>query len=222
MLNYNLFNYKMKILFWHRKNKVNAKGEAPIYCRITINGDRGADFSTGIYCKVDHFNSKLQKINQDEIANLKLAQLAHKINTIYIELTNKGVDITPGRIQEYLIGKRHLGITLIQLMNMYREHRAKLNSVGEITHSTYLKCEIIIKNVCEFLTQTNQRTILVENINARMANDFYYWLQEQKKVGPEYAAKCIQHFKGIINFAIVNDYLKSNVFSALRWKNRRY
>lgn len=211
----------MKILFWHRKNKVNAKGEAPIYCRITINGVRGTDFTTGIFCKLEHFNSKLQKIDQDEIANLKLAQIAHKINTIYIELANKGDHISPGKIQEYMNGKKHLGITLLQLMNQFREHRAKLNSVGEITHSTYLKCEVIIKNVSEFLTETKQRTIMVENINARMANDFYYWLQEKKNVGPEYAAKSIQMFKGIINYAIVNDYIKSNVFSALRFKRGR-
>ncbi|HEY1047473.1 MAG TPA: tyrosine-type recombinase/integrase [Bacteroidia bacterium] len=44
------------------------------------------------------------------------------------------------------------------------------------------------------------------------------WLQERKKVGPEYAAKSIQQFKGIINYAIVNDYIKNNVFSSLRVK----
>lgn len=217
-MNFNLFNYKMKILFWHRKNKVNARGEAPIYCRITINGERGTDFTTHVFCLVNHFDAGKQTIIDDEIGNMKLQSMKHKINTIFIELENKNETITPNIIRDHLQGKRTLSLTFIQLMSEYQEHRTRLVQVGEISEGTLNKCKDTIKNMCLFLSEKSMRNIPLKMVSPKLASDFYYWLQERKKTGPEYAAKSIQIVKAMINYSILNDYMKFNVLSPIRFK----
>lgn len=217
-MNLNLFNYRMKILFWHRKNKQNARGQAPIYCRITINGVRGTDFTTNVFCSVDSFNAGKQLINNDDIGNMKLANMKHRINTIFLELENKGETITPNILRDYLQGKRVLSLTFWQLMIEYQEHRLRQVQLGEITDSTLRKCKDTIKNMCMFLTQKQQKQIPLKMVSAKLANEFYYWLQEFKKTGAEYAAKSIQIVKAMFNYAILNDYLKFNVLTSIRFK----
>ena len=50
----------MKVLFWQRKNAANAKGYAPLYVRLTLDGER-LEWSTEISCPVIHWQSKLQR-----------------------------------------------------------------------------------------------------------------------------------------------------------------
>lgn len=208
----------MKILFWHRKQKENSRGEAPIYCRITINGDRGTDFSTDVFCKLDSFNAGRQEVIGDDIANLKLASIKHKINTIYLELDNKGETITPNGLRDILKGKRNINLTFFQLMDEFRQYRVKQVELGEIKDGTLERCEVAIKNMTHFLIQSNLKNLPIEMVSARIINDFYYWLQSEKKAGPEYSAKTIHIFKSMMNYAILNNYIKNNVIQSLRFK----
>lgn len=208
----------MKILFWHRKNKINARGEAPIYCRITINGERGTDFTTNVFCKVDQFDAGKQSIPGDEVGNMKLQSMKHKINTIFLELENKNEIITPNILRDHLQGKRTLSLTFLQLMSEYKEHRIRQVQIGEISEGTLNKCNDTIKNMCLFLNEKSMRNIPLKMVSPKIANDFYYWLQESKKTGPEYAAKSIQIVKAMINYAILNDYMKFNVLTPIRFK----
>lgn len=214
----NLYTFRMKILFWQRKNKENSRGEAPLYCRITINGVRGSDFSTDIFCKVGEFDAGKQLITTDPISNLKLNSLTQKINTIYLELDNKGESITPNGLRDILKGKRTVNVTFWQLMSEYREYREKQVSLGEIKDGTLERCYVAIKNMTLFLTESSQKSIPIDSVNPKMINDFYYWLQKCKKTGPEYAAKTVHIFKAMLNYAILNDYIKTNAIQALRFK----
>lgn len=208
----------MKILFWHRKQKQNARGEAPIYCRITINGIRGTDFTTDVFCKTGHFNAGKQEIIDDEIGNLKLATIKHKINTIYLELENKSETITPNIIRDILKGNRKMNITFMNLMDEFREYREKQVGLGEIKEGTLERCYVAIKNMVLFLTENSMKSIPIEMVSPKLINDFYYWIQERKKTGPEYATKTIHIFKAMMNYAILNNYIKHNSLLALRFK----
>ena len=40
-------NQNLTLLFWHRKSKADAKGYAPVICRITIEGEEPEELSIG-------------------------------------------------------------------------------------------------------------------------------------------------------------------------------
>lgn len=49
--------HSMNMLFFLYKSKTNAKGTAPIFCRITLDTKR-KQFSTGLYVNEQSWNSQ--------------------------------------------------------------------------------------------------------------------------------------------------------------------
>ncbi len=73
----------MKLLFWLVKNKANSKGEAHVYCRVTIDGKR-AEINTGILAKENEFDVYKKKIKgNSELIHNKNRQLDSINYTIY-------------------------------------------------------------------------------------------------------------------------------------------
>ncbi|WP_244175170.1 Arm DNA-binding domain-containing protein [Flavobacterium urumqiense] len=46
-----------KILFIQGKNRTNKKNQSPLYCRLTLNGNR-KQLSTGIHIETEHWALK--------------------------------------------------------------------------------------------------------------------------------------------------------------------
>jgi hypothetical protein len=79
--------HNMSILFFFYKSKINIKGTAPIFCRITIETKR-KQFSTGIYIKEASWNNLAQKAkgtSKDAIhINNSLDTTRQKLNSLAI------------------------------------------------------------------------------------------------------------------------------------------
>lgn len=50
-----------KILFVQAKNRTNKKNQSPLYCRLTLNGNR-KQLCTGIHIETDYWDTKNQVI----------------------------------------------------------------------------------------------------------------------------------------------------------------
>lgn len=91
----------MNLIFWAVKNKANKKHEIPIYCRITITGER-AEFSTGIKCKEEEWDGNKYKFKGVSDfatnANRKLDQLSHRLHNLYYDQVLNN-DITPSALE---------------------------------------------------------------------------------------------------------------------------
>lgn len=76
----------MKILFWLAKNKRNKQGQVPLYCRITINGER-AELSTNLWILEKDFDNRYKKVRKShplsESYNKSLLGLTTKLTSIY-------------------------------------------------------------------------------------------------------------------------------------------
>ncbi|WP_075603132.1 site-specific integrase [Saccharicrinis aurantiacus] len=76
----------MKILFWLAKNKRNKRGQIPIFCRITTNGER-AEISTNIWILEKDFDNRYKKVRHSDILadsyNKTLLSITTKLNKIY-------------------------------------------------------------------------------------------------------------------------------------------
>lgn len=166
----------MNLLFWHRKNKTNGRNEAAIYCRITIEGER-TDFTTNVFCSIGKFDAKRQIVLNNDISNMMLLNIRQKLNSIFLDLCNKNIKITPTVIKEYFTGKLSNKITVIELIEKYNQYRQKLTSINEIENGTYIKSTFFSKSVLEFLSKTKLDKLYPTEITPKIANELYYWLQ---------------------------------------------
>lgn len=208
--------YKMKILFWHRKNKNNLKNEAPIYCRITVNGIR-TDFSTNIFCKIGCFNTKKQEIDNDHILNLRLTDIKQKINAIYLDLSIKNKHITSDILKDYLTGKTSNSCNMTELLCLFQEHRHDLLKINDISFATYRKTTFYIKNILTFLKCKKIDKLDINQFNGKLANELYTWLQF-KQHSLTHSARTLKFLNSAFNYAISTDIMKHNPIQSLRFK----
>lgn len=119
----------MKVLLWLVKNKANKNGESPIFCRITISGNRAETFS-GIYAKVNEWDADKQKIKgSSETAkqkNSKLSLLVAKINnTFYSEVFN-GNNPTSQEIKLILSSTRKRVLLFLDVLQEYANEKFRM------------------------------------------------------------------------------------------------
>lgn len=77
----------MKVLLWMVKNKAK-NGYDPIYCRITINGER-VEVNTGVNVKINSFCNRRKRIKRSsgcvENKNRQLEAICTKINDLFVK-----------------------------------------------------------------------------------------------------------------------------------------
>jgi integrase/recombinase XerD len=72
-------NFKLAVLFFLHRNRVNKIGKCPIRCRITFIKTR-KEFSTGLFVNPDYWDSGKQKASPTSIDN---NTLNNKLSLIY-------------------------------------------------------------------------------------------------------------------------------------------
>jgi hypothetical protein len=98
-------NQKVNILFWLRSSKKTSDGTAPLYARITIEGE-DEPISLGLKIRPEYWDAKLKRDTEPSSAakdnNLKIAKIELDLNA---HLT--------------ILCSQHPKITLLMLKNVY-------------------------------------------------------------------------------------------------------
>lgn len=109
-------------------------------------------------------------------------------------------------------------VTLSQAITQFLEHRAELVSSNEIKPATLIRSKMLCANIQKFIQEGGLEPMTLQDITPKFANDYYYWLLTNGKVGKAYAAKNIQMLKCVINYAILCGHIKFNVILPMRFK----
>lgn len=116
--------YSLAILFWQNKSKTNSKGKAPIYARITVNGQR-TELATGERIEPERWNAKTGSVrgNQEEARriNALLDQIRTKIRKIFNKLLEEGAAISPAMIKDTFVGKKNKEYSLYQIFQQHND-----------------------------------------------------------------------------------------------------
>ncbi|MDL2314694.1 hypothetical protein LJC16_00360 [Bacteroidales bacterium OttesenSCG-928-C19] len=98
----------LKIAFHHHYRKVNSKGEAPIYCKITL-GEERQQFSTSIYLKEDIWDKASQRAfgvtDEAQLINRKLQEIYSQLIKIEKQLYDEGAEVSLNAIYNRYKGK---------------------------------------------------------------------------------------------------------------------
>ena len=111
-------DYNLTSHFYLKKEKINAKGESPVYLRITLNGQRTA-ISTNNSILPGNWNKNTEsaKGNREEarIFNTYLDTLTAKVKRCFNDLLDSGNYFDVNDLNNSINGKGKINKTLIQV-----------------------------------------------------------------------------------------------------------
>ncbi|OKS84806.1 Arm DNA-binding domain-containing protein [Mucilaginibacter polytrichastri] len=89
---------KLTLLFWHRKSKADAKGNAPIICRISIEGEIFEELAIGKKVHLKNWDVEYKKTkggSQEKATNQKINEISVDLNRQFIFLQAEYERVTP-------------------------------------------------------------------------------------------------------------------------------
>ncbi len=202
----------MKILYWLRKNKLNASNEAAIYCRITVNGIRSNDFSTNVFTKPESWDCKKQRI-KDDMKQSTLQAIRQKLSAIHLDLEMKDIPVTADLIKNIYTKKETLicKYTMNELFSEYIEAHKKKRAPGTIKNYN-VRYNLLV----DFLEAERKSNITAELFNVNYAKQYFNWLC--KKESHNYSVRAVEICRSVLQYAFENDKIKLNPLAALKLK----
>ncbi len=210
------------ILFVAQKGKLKANGKAPIFARVTINGEM-VHLSTRTNIEPDRWLSKegrtLGSTKEDKAINSTLDNFRTLIHGKYNEFFFKGEVITAARLKAILTSQSSEIKRLLQLFDDFNADYEKL--VGsETSYKTYTRYLLTRRRLAEFMEAKYRISdILLTDINPKFINDFYIYLRTTDgQNGHNYHMKMIQRFRTIYKVAQDNGWVTVNPFGGFKIK----
>ncbi|HDY68218.1 MAG TPA: site-specific integrase [Candidatus Scalindua sp.] len=208
-----------RILFYIKKTKLLKNGQAPIFMRITTNGER-AEISTerSIMKKLWDQKKEIAKGNTPEANKLNedLAKMRDRIRKIKREMEEE--DQVP---TAYIISYkyRNKGNSKKTIVNLFTEHNNQCREKvpREMAASTVTRYETALKHLREFM-QTKYRVpdYPIQAINHKFIKDFEHYLLTVRGCNRNSTGKYLRNFKTIIRIALSNDWIRKDPFERIK------
>ena len=209
------------VSFTIKTSKVNSKGLAPIYARLTVDGVR-KEFSIGRKIEPSKWISKLGVAKgTNEVAksiNALLGTIRLKFNEHCRTLLETNETVTTDLLLNKYFGKQEKNRALLELME-YHNERIK-NLIGkDYSKATYVKYCTTKKHLSNFITwKFNRVDVSLKDLKYSFITDFEFYLKTVCCCGQNSTMKHIKNLKKIINIAVDNQWLSKSPFSAFRIK----
>lgn len=216
--------YKLSILFYLDKVKLNKKGQCPMKCRLTYLKAR-RQFSTGLFINPNYWRSKEQLAKpsdkQNNIINAQLSLISQKINEAFLmlQMTSKDFDVDDV-FRKFKGEDTREEITLLGAYDLHNEKMKKLIGVdfNELSWSRYLESR---RKVAEFIkVKYRKNDLKLKQLDLKFIKNLEYYWKTEKKLRQATIYRSMQRLKKIIQFAIDENYLQGNPFSL--YKNKKY
>lgn len=205
-----------KILFVQAKSRTNKKNQSPLYCRITLNGNR-KQLSTGIHIEDDYWDNKNQVILKSHISailyNSQLDTIKSKVNSIYMILRLQEIPFSIEDVHNKYLGKELKKSEFV--LSYYNQYLSKIKKlVGiEIKENTYNKFVYVGNHLEAFLKwKFKKADYPLEELSLQFLDDFDYYLKTEKKQEQITINKTIQRLRTPIKQAISEGYLDRDPF----------
>ncbi|TXD46039.1 site-specific integrase [Polaribacter sp. IC073] len=218
-------NYKLAVLFFLQRNRINKKGKCPIRCRVTFLKSR-KEFSTGIFINPDYWDSGKQLAippsnKENIILNNKLSLIHQQIDKAFLML-----QILPNDFDVDDIYRKYKGedskeeITILGAYDLHNEKTKKLIGIdfNKLSWTRYVESR---RKVALFITKFYKRKdVRLKDLDLKFIQDLEYFFKTELKLRQATVYRSIQRVKKIIQFAISDNYLKTDPFHLYR--NKKY
>ncbi|WP_462220372.1 site-specific integrase [Ferruginibacter sp.] len=206
-------NFSM--LFYLKKQKNYTSGLAPVYLRITVDGER-AEVTTNRECEPEKWNSHSGRATgtKENIKSLNafLDNLQSDAYEAHRYLHENGKLITAESLKNRMMGKSEKSYMLIEL---FKDHNSKVASlIGKgFATATHKRYETSLRHTQAFLKfQFGVADINIEKVDNAFITDYDYYLRTTNKCNNNSTLKYIKNLGKIIRICLSNGWIIKNPF----------
>ena len=207
--------------FMMRSARSTRTGEAPIYARITVSGQR-AEFNINRNVDPENWNTakgmSKGRSKRDIELNKYLESIRARISEIHAQLVKDEEVINPIVLKNHYLGNIAGPRMLVETFNgVVAQYKEKLE-MGDICECTFLRWERCGKYLSEFLNKREgSPDIPIRKLTSGMIDDFEHFLRVTKENGNNAAVKYIRYLKKVTRIALANKWMDEDPFI-----NKRY
>lgn len=169
----------MKILFWQRKNAVNSKGNAPLYVRLTLMGER-LEWSLDISCSVDSWNGKLQKCKGTSVEattiNNRLDAIKARLLLAETKIKLENGVISLSEIRNLSENKQEISHSYQSLCDEFKRIRKES---GLYCQNTERSVNVRIGMFLKFLKEIGKQHLRLPQLKTEILYQFQDWCDKQ-------------------------------------------
>ena len=209
------------LLFYIRRDKLNKRGEAPVFMRLTINGER-ADASIKRFIEPHAWNSDKGKANEKCRGGKDLNLYLNAISANILQI-QRDLELDKKEVSAQIILNRYLGKEQSDrhtLMEVFRAHNEKCRALIGINFApdTVLRYETCLRLIEEFMRNTYKKEdCYLDEVTKQFVEEFEFYLKTVRKCCHNTTTKYLANFKKIIRIALSNGWMKRDPFAQIRF-----
>lgn len=214
----------ISIIFFARKSKLNRKGEAPIYMRVTMAGKR-FDTGTKRFILLKNWSADAGRAKGTSEAarsiNAYLESLQAKAYNHQRQLLNQGRELTLEAFKNSWFGI--VGEKPKMLMKVFEQHNDEMKALvgrefSPLTLERYITAQ---KHTLEFLQwKYKVDDVDVKKLTYEFITAYEFWLKSERGCQHNTTMKYLSNFKKIINICIKSGWLDRDPFFGFKMSKR--
>jgi site-specific recombinase XerD len=210
-----MLEQSLGILFYQKKRTGSAKGNVPIYLRITVNGSR-IEIGTKQSCDPERWNSQSQRAKGTNEAsrrlNAFLDTLERQVHEARRSLIESQKQISAEALKSLLTGQ---GERPIMLLEIFQDHNDKMAILAnrEYSPATVIRYTTTLGHVRSFLKyKYSLIDIEINNLSYSFATEFEFYLKSERKCNHNTAIKYVGNMRKIVNYCLKSGWLQKDPF----------
>lgn len=209
-------NQFMSILFWLNTQKTDDLGKAPIYCRITIDGNR-TQFSTAKRVHPGHWNAAANRVSskcRDAAAiNEDLETIKGQLRKIYNQLTALHDHVTSDMVKIKFTGKDQERKTIMDLFKFNHALWTEKYKKGKAALKTVQRFATVKIKMTRFLQKEyNVSDKPLASLNQAFAINFQHYLTIHEKLTENTISVYLRFTKQVFSLAVIKKWIGENPF----------
>ena len=211
------------LLFYLKKPKNYSNGVAPIYLRITVEGNR-AELATSRECEPDQWNAKAGHLigTKDDIKalNAYLDKMKAEVYVAHSLLCAEDAEITAETIKCRFLGKEEKTHTLCEAIKTHNKNMKAL--VGkDYAIGTLKRFEILERHVKGFLASKHHKSDLnIKYVNYDFISGFDHYLRTAQNNTTNTAVKHLKNLGKIIRICLSKKWITTDPFFGYKLKTK--
>jgi len=207
-------------LFLIKRSKLLRTGEAPIYCRITVNSLR-EEFAIKRSILPENWNTKKGCAR----GGTKVKELNHYLDHIRVKLyekqkdiEDKGQNVTAKNLLRSYKGNYESDKFLLEVYREHNENLEKLIGKG-FAKLTYDRHQTSLRHLERFLDfKYKLKDIPFCEITPKFVMDYEVYFRSERNCNNNSTVKYIKNFKKIVTIGVNNGWVKTNPFLGAHYK----
>ncbi|MEO8886919.1 MAG: site-specific integrase, partial [Mucilaginibacter sp.] len=210
---------RFSVLIWADKRKTDAKGNVPLYARITYLGKR-AEISMGRKVDPNKWDPEAGFVKgpgqEVKDINKEIITVNNEIHAAFMDLKQTDDFITAEKIKQRYAGEDTPQRMLLEVFDEHNKNVEEL--VGkDFVKATLTKYNTVRSKTADYIQHRfNKPDIYLESIDYAFVTGFEMYLKTEDGIEHNTAMRYMKNLKKIVNLAFNHGWIRTNPFNLFK------